>query len=134
MFFYGLYQIKWMGYNIYLGHIKRHVLVISDSFLLVGKWDSDLENSPMEGVSKIDFTQSINKSLYNEKDISNILASSLRKAQEIINFSDPIPPIFNRSLIEKVFQPVYQFPFFVLYHYKKYLKAYSKLRYICYEP
>ncbi len=32
MFFYGLYQIKWMGYNIYLGHIKRHVLVISDSF------------------------------------------------------------------------------------------------------
>ena len=32
-------------------------LAISDSFLLVGKWDSDVEDSPMEGVSKIDFTQ-----------------------------------------------------------------------------
>ena len=33
-------------------------LVISDSFLLVGKWDENLENSSMEGVSKIDFTLS----------------------------------------------------------------------------
>ena len=62
-------------------------LVISDSFLLVGKWDSNLENSSMEGVSKIDFTQPINNSLYNEAGLSNILASSLRKAQEIFNFS-----------------------------------------------
>ena len=62
-------------------------LVISDSFLLVGKWDSSNENSPMEGVSKIDFNQPINNSLYNEAGLSNILASSLRKAQEIFNFS-----------------------------------------------
>ena len=62
-------------------------LVISDSFLLVGKWDSNNENSPLEGVSKIDFTQPINNSLYNEAGLSNILASSLRKAQELFNFS-----------------------------------------------
>ncbi len=62
-------------------------LVISDSFLLVGKWDSDLDNSPIEGVSKIDFTQPINNFLYNEAGLSNTLASSLRKAQEIFNFS-----------------------------------------------
>ena len=62
-------------------------LVISDSFLLVGKWDSDIENSPIQGVSKIDFTQPINYSLYDEAALSNLLASSLRKAQEIFNFS-----------------------------------------------
>ena len=38
-------------------------LVISDSFLLVGKWDSSNENSQLEGVSKIDFNQPINNSL-----------------------------------------------------------------------
>ena len=62
-------------------------LVISDSFLLVGKWDSSLENSPMEDVSKIDFSQHINNNLYNEAGLSNILATSLRKAQEIFNFA-----------------------------------------------
>ena len=59
-------------------------LVISDSFLLVGKWDENLENSSIEGVSKIDFTQPINKSLYNEAGLSNILASSLRKSSRNI--------------------------------------------------
>ena len=62
-------------------------LVISDSFLLAGKWDENLKNSSIEGLSKIDFTHPINNYLYNEASLSNILASSLRKAQDIFNFS-----------------------------------------------
>ena len=62
-------------------------LVISDSFLLVGEWDSTLDYFPLKGVSKIDYAESISKSIFNEASLSNILASSLRKAQESYNFS-----------------------------------------------
>ena len=62
-------------------------LVISDSFLLVGEWDSSLNYLSLKGVSKIDYAEPITQSLYNEASLSNILASSLRKAQETFNFS-----------------------------------------------
>ena len=62
-------------------------LVISDSFLLVGEWDSTLDYYPLKGVSKIDYAEPIFKSIFNEASLSNILASSLRKAQESYNFS-----------------------------------------------
>ena len=62
-------------------------LVISDSFLLVGEWDSSLDYLSLKGVSKIDYAEPITQSIFNEASLSNILASSLRKAQETFNFS-----------------------------------------------
>ena len=62
-------------------------LVISDSFLLVGEWDSNLDNFLLKGVSKIDYAEPISQSIFNEASLSNILASSLRKAQETFSFS-----------------------------------------------
>ena len=62
-------------------------LVISDSFLLVGEWDSSLDYLSLKGVSKIDYSEPITQSIFNEASLSNILASSLRKAQETFNFS-----------------------------------------------
>ena len=62
-------------------------LVISDSFLLVGEWDSTLDHYSLKGVSKIDFAEPISQSIFNEASLSNALASSLRKAQESFSFS-----------------------------------------------
>ena len=62
-------------------------LVISDSFLLVGEWDPNLKPSSLKGVSKIDYPDPITNSLFNEASLNNILASSLRKAQETFSFS-----------------------------------------------
>ena len=62
-------------------------LVISDSFLLVGEWDSTLDYYSLKGVSKIDHSEPISQSIFNEASLSNILASSLRKAQESLRFS-----------------------------------------------
>ncbi len=62
-------------------------LVISDSFLLVGEWDSTLDYYSLKGVSKIDYAEPISKIIFNEASLSNILASSLRKAQESYSFS-----------------------------------------------
>ena len=62
-------------------------LVISDSFLLVGEWDSTLDHYSLKGVSKIDYAEPISQSIFNEASLSNILASSLRKAQESFSFS-----------------------------------------------
>jgi len=62
-------------------------LVISDSFLLVGEWDSTLDHYSLKGVSKIDFAEPIYQSIFNEASLSNALASSLRKAQESFSFS-----------------------------------------------
>ena len=62
-------------------------LVISDSFLLAGEWDSTLDHYSLKGVSKIDYAEPISPSIFNEASLSNILASSLRKAQESFSFS-----------------------------------------------
>ena len=62
-------------------------LVISDSFLLVGEWDSTLDHYSLKGVSKIDYAEPISHSIFNEASLSNALASSLRKAQESFSFS-----------------------------------------------
>ena len=62
-------------------------LVISDSFLLVGEWDSTLDYYSLKGVSKIDYAENISQSIFNEASLSNALASSLRKAQESFSFS-----------------------------------------------
>ena len=62
-------------------------LVISDSFLLVGEWDSTLDYYSLKGVSKIDYAEPISQSIFNEASLSNTLASSLRKAQESFSFS-----------------------------------------------
>ena len=62
-------------------------LVISDSFLLVGEWDSTLDHYSLKGVSKIDYAEPISQSIFNEASLSNALASSLRKAQESFSFS-----------------------------------------------
>ena len=62
-------------------------LVISDSFLLAGEWDSNLDYYSLKGVSKIDYAEPISQSIFNEASLSNILASSLRKAQESFSFS-----------------------------------------------
>jgi len=62
-------------------------LVISDSFLLAGEWDSNLDYYYLKGVSKIDYTEPISQSIFNEASLSNTLASSLRKAQESFSFS-----------------------------------------------
>ena len=62
-------------------------LVISDSFLLVGEWDSTLDYYSLKGVSKIDYAEHISQSIFNEASLSNALASSLRKAQESFSFS-----------------------------------------------
>jgi len=62
-------------------------LVISDSFLLVGEWDSTLGYYSLKGVSKIDYAESISQSIFNEASLSNTLSSSLRKAQESFSFS-----------------------------------------------
>ena len=62
-------------------------LVISDSFLLVGEWDSTLDHYSLKGVSKIDYAEPISQSIFNEASLSNALSSSLRKAQESFSFS-----------------------------------------------
>jgi len=62
-------------------------IVISDSFLLVGEWDSNLDCFSLKGVSKIDYAEPISQFIFNEASLSNTLASSLRKAQEIFSFS-----------------------------------------------
>ena len=62
-------------------------LVISDSFLLVGEWDPSLDYFSLKGVSKIDYVEPITQYIFNEASLSNILATSLRKAQETFNFS-----------------------------------------------
>ena len=50
-------------------------LVISDSFLLVGEWDSTLDYYSLKGVSKIDYAEPISQSIFNEASLSNILSS-----------------------------------------------------------
>ncbi|MBI87087.1 MAG: hypothetical protein CMG63_03295 [Candidatus Marinimicrobia bacterium] len=62
-------------------------LVISDSFLLVGEWNSKLDNHSLKGVVKVDFLERINPHVFNEAGLSSIIASSLRKAQETFSFS-----------------------------------------------
>ncbi len=62
-------------------------LVISDSFLLVGEWDSTLDYYSLKGVSKIDYAEPISQSIFNESSLTSTLASSLRKAQESFSFS-----------------------------------------------
>ena len=49
-------------------------LVISDSFLLVGEWDSTLDHYSLKGVSKIDYAEPISQSIFNEASLSNALA------------------------------------------------------------
>ena len=63
-------------------------LVISDSFLLVGEWNSNLDNHSLKGVVKVDFLEPINPHVFNEAGLSSIIASSLRKAQETFSFSE----------------------------------------------
>ena len=41
-------------------------LVISDTFLLVGEWNSKLDNRSLKGVVKADFLEPINPHVFNE--------------------------------------------------------------------
>ena len=54
-------------------------LVISDSFLLVGEWDSTLDHYSLKGVSKIDYAEPISQSIFNEASLSNALPRHLGK-------------------------------------------------------
>ena len=63
-------------------------LVLSDSFLLTARWNSDADGliQSVSGVKKIPFTEPISSLLHNESELNSILASTLRQAKELNAF------------------------------------------------
>jgi hypothetical protein len=82
-------------------------IVISDSFLLTGKWEESDVGWTLNAIEKIDFTESISPILFNENELNSILASALRKAKEIHSFDAVdvlvgLPDLFvEHSVVEK---------------------------------
>jgi len=63
-------------------------IVISDTFLLVGEWDSRSDPLALKSASKIDYAEPINQYIFNEARLSSIISSALRKAQESYSLSN----------------------------------------------
>ena len=63
-------------------------LVLSDSFLLTARWNSDANGliQSVSGVKKIPFTEPISSLLHNESELNSVLASTLRQAKELNAF------------------------------------------------
>ena len=61
-------------------------LVISDSFLLTGRWKKSEVGVTLQAVEKISFNEPITSFLHDEAELNSILASALRKAKEIHSF------------------------------------------------
>lgn len=82
-------------------------IVISDSFLLTGKWEESDVGCTLNSLEKIDFNEPITSLLYNESELNSVLASALRKAKEIHSFDAVevlvgLPDLFvEHSVLEK---------------------------------
>lgn len=57
-------------------------LVISDSFLLCGSWDSEGTSKTLKSLSRVQFSEPIKESLFNESDLNTILAPAIRQTSE----------------------------------------------------
>ena len=82
-------------------------IVVSDSFLLTGKWEKSDVGFTLNAINKIDFNEPISDLIYNESDLNSVLASALRKAKEIHSFDAidvliGLPDVFvDHSVLEK---------------------------------
>jgi hypothetical protein len=63
-------------------------IVISDTFLLTGEWDSRSDPLALKSASKIDYAEPITQHIFNEARLSSIISSALRKAQETYSLSN----------------------------------------------
>ena len=59
-------------------------LVISDTFLLCGTWDTSEQNSTLKNIVKVPFTGTVSSNIYDESELNSILGSALRKARETL--------------------------------------------------
>ena len=59
-------------------------LVISDSFLLVGEWDSSLDYLSLKGVSKIDYSEPITQSIFNESSFLVFVIDNKKNSLPVI--------------------------------------------------
>ncbi|MBT7821869.1 MAG: hypothetical protein HN674_01905 [Candidatus Marinimicrobia bacterium] len=84
-------------------------LVISDTFLLCGTWDTSEQNSTLKNIVKVPFTGTVSSNIYDESELNSILGSALRKARETLPIDGQdvivgLPDDFvNHSVIESEF-------------------------------
>ena len=62
-------------------------IVISDTFLIVGVWSEENNDSSLHNVKQIDYTEPINDIIYKEGDLNSVLGIAIRRASEAIPFS-----------------------------------------------
>ena len=63
-------------------------IVISDSFLVVGVWSEENNDLALHNVKQIDYNESINNIIHNERDLNSVLGIAIRRACDLIPFSN----------------------------------------------